>query len=147
MWQLCASMMSWVRRWNELVVTCLLKDSKLFILFAKNSQILLKISVMPILVTLIFLVALNLLVNNQLNSSFNSSLRHIIVTKFFTQSWRILEPSTYQAMQPVFMASIWARVTTDLLPEAVITMSTFLITASNLTTWEIGKVGYLGIEI
>ena len=43
---------------------------------------------------------------------------------------------TYQAMQPVFMASMWARVTTDLLPEAVITMSTFLITASNLTTWK-----------
>ena len=46
-----------------------------------------------------------------------------------------LQP-TYQAMQPVFMASMWARVTTDLLPEAVITMSTFLITASNLTTWK-----------
>ena len=41
MWQLCAAMMSWVRCW----VGCLLKDSELFILFAENSQILLKISV------------------------------------------------------------------------------------------------------
>ena len=34
-------------------------------------------SVIPILLTFIYLVALNLLVNNQLNST----LRHIIVTK------------------------------------------------------------------
>ena len=61
-------MMSWVG--------CLLKDSELFILFEENSQILFKISVIPILLTFIYLVALNLLVNNQLNSS----LRHIIVT-------------------------------------------------------------------
>ena len=54
----------------------LLKDSELFILFAENSQILLKISVIPIILTFIYLVALYLLVNNQLNSS----LRHIIVT-------------------------------------------------------------------
>ena len=59
-------------------VGCLLKDSELFILFAENSQILLKISVIPILLTFIYLVGLNLLVNNQLNSS----LRHIIVTHF-----------------------------------------------------------------
>ena len=51
-------------------------DSELFILFAENSQILLKISVIPILLTFIYLVALILLVNNQLNSS----LRHMIVT-------------------------------------------------------------------
>ena len=38
-------------------------DSELFILFAENSQILLKISVFPILLTFIYLVALNLLVN------------------------------------------------------------------------------------
>ena len=63
-----SSTMSWVG--------CLLKDSELFILFAENSQILLKISVIPILLTFIYLVALNLLVNNQLNSS----LWHIIVT-------------------------------------------------------------------
>ena len=49
------------------------KDSELFILFAENSQILLKISVIPILLTFIYLVALNLLVNNQLNSSSNST--------------------------------------------------------------------------
>ena len=64
-------MMSWV--------DCLLNDSELFVLFAGNIQILLKISVIPILITLIFLVALNLLVNNQLNSS----LQHIIVTFIF----------------------------------------------------------------
>ena len=34
----------------------LLKDSELFILFAENSQILLKISVIPILLTFIYLV-------------------------------------------------------------------------------------------
>ena len=72
MWQLCAPMMSWV--------DCLLKYSELFILFAEKIQILLKISVIPIHLTFIYLVALNLLVNNQLNSSSNSSLRHIIVT-------------------------------------------------------------------
>jgi hypothetical protein len=49
-----------------------------FIIFAENSQILFKISVIPILLTLIHLVAHNLLVNNQLNSSSNST--HIIVT-------------------------------------------------------------------
>ena len=64
-WQLCTAMMSWVG--------CLLKDSKLFILFAENSQIHLKISVIPILLTFIYLVALNLLVNNQPNSSSNST--------------------------------------------------------------------------
>ena len=50
--------------------------NKIQSLFAENSQILLKISVIPSLLTFIYLVALNLLVNNQLNSS----LRHIIVT-------------------------------------------------------------------
>jgi len=49
-------MMSWVG--------CLLKDSEIFILFAENSQILLKISVTPILLTFIHLIAHNLLVNN-----------------------------------------------------------------------------------
>ena len=49
---------------------------ELFIIFAENSQILLKISVIPILLTFIYLVALNLVVINQLNSSF----WHIIVT-------------------------------------------------------------------
>ena len=56
-------------------VSCLLKDSKIFILFAENSQILLKISVIPIILTFMYLVALNLLVNNQLNSSSNSTHR------------------------------------------------------------------------
>ena len=56
---------------------CLLPDSELFILFAENSQIFLKISDIPILLTFIYLIALNLLVNNQLNSS----LQHIIATQ------------------------------------------------------------------
>ena len=55
------------------LVGCLLTDSELFILFAENSQILLKISGIPILLTLFYLVALNQLVSNQLNSSFNST--------------------------------------------------------------------------
>ena len=45
-------------------------------LFAKNSQNLLRIAVITILLTfiyLIYLVAQNLLVNNQLNSSFNAT--------------------------------------------------------------------------
>ena len=54
-------------------VGCLLKDSEIFILFAENSQILRKISVIPILLTFIYLVALNLLVNNQLKSLSNST--------------------------------------------------------------------------
>ena len=64
--QLCASVMSWV--------DCLLTDSELFILFADKSQILLKISVIPILLAFIYLVALNLFVNNQLNSSLRQKL-------------------------------------------------------------------------
>ena len=55
------------------LVGCLLTDSELFISFAENSQILLKISVIPIPLTFIYLVALNLLVNKQLNSSSNST--------------------------------------------------------------------------
>ena len=54
-------------------VGCLPPDSELFILFAENSQILLKISVIPILLTVMYLVALNLLVNNQLNSFLKST--------------------------------------------------------------------------
>ena len=61
-------MMSWVG--------CLLKDTERFILFAENSQIPLKISVVPILITFMHLEPLNLLTNNKLNSSYG----HIIVT-------------------------------------------------------------------
>ena len=63
-----SSTMSWI--------SCLQIYSELFILFAENSHILLKISVIPILLTFIYLVALDMLVNNQLNST----LLHIIVT-------------------------------------------------------------------
>ena len=45
-------------------IGCLLKDSELLILFAENNQILLKISVIAIGFIFIYLVALNLLVNN-----------------------------------------------------------------------------------
>ena len=54
-------------------VCCLLKYSELFILFAENRQILLKISVIPILLIFIYLVVLYLLVNNHINSSSNST--------------------------------------------------------------------------
>ena len=60
-----SSTMSWV--------DLLLKDSELFILFAENSQILLKISGIPILFTFMHLVAHNRSINNQLNSSSNST--------------------------------------------------------------------------
>ena len=59
------STMSWVG--------CLLPDSELFILYVENCLILLIFSVITILLTLMYLVALNLLVNNQLNSSLNST--------------------------------------------------------------------------
>ena len=55
-------------------VGCFLTDSELF-MFGENRQILLKISVIPIFLTFMYLVALNLLVNNQLNSSLNSTHR------------------------------------------------------------------------
>ena len=44
--------LSLMMRW----VGCLLKNIELFILFSENSQILLKISVIPILLTFIYLV-------------------------------------------------------------------------------------------
>ena len=53
----------------------LLTDAELFILFSENSQIILKSSVNPILLTFMYLVALTLLVNNQLNSLLNSTHR------------------------------------------------------------------------
>ena len=59
----------------------LLKYSELFVLLAESSQIILKISVIlviPIVLTFNYLEALNLLVNNQLNSS----LQHIIVKDY-----------------------------------------------------------------
>ena len=45
-----SSTMSWIG--------CILKDSEVFILFAENSQILLKILVIPILLTFMYLVRL-----------------------------------------------------------------------------------------
>ena len=59
-----------------------------FILFAQKSQILPKFSVIPILLTFMYLVALNLSVKQptQLIVKLNSSLWHIIVTNgFYTQ--------------------------------------------------------------
>jgi hypothetical protein len=72
--------LSWMMSW----VGCLLKDAELFILYAENSQILLKISVIPILLTFIYLVAFNLLVNNQINSSSNSThhLTQVIIAAY-----------------------------------------------------------------
>ena len=78
LWQLWTAMMSLTMSW----VGCLQKDSELFILFARNSQILLKISVIPILLIFIYLVALNLLIKQptQLIVQLNSSFRRIIVS-------------------------------------------------------------------
>ena len=55
-------------------------ESPLLILFAENGQFLLTISVIPILLTFMYLVALNLLVKQptQLIVQLNSSLRQII---------------------------------------------------------------------
>ena len=62
-------------------VGCLLKESELFILFAENSQILLKISIIPILLTFVYLVALESVSKQptQLIVQLNSSLRQVIV--------------------------------------------------------------------
>ena len=68
MWQLCTTMMS--------LVGC-------FILFAENSQILLKISVIPILLTFIYLVAVKQ--PTQLMIQLNSSLGHTVDTKNATK--------------------------------------------------------------
>ena len=65
------------------LVGCLLTDSELFILFAENSQILLKISVILILLTFMYLSGSTAFVSKQptqLIDELNSSLRHIIVT-------------------------------------------------------------------
>ncbi len=64
-----SSTMSWVG--------CLQKDSELFVLFAENGEILLKISVVPILLTFVVLVALNLL-GNQLIDVSNSNAKDSI---------------------------------------------------------------------
>ena len=64
LWQVCANELNLSISW----VGSLLTDPELFILFSENSQIFLKFSLIPILLTFIYLVALNLLVNNQLNS-------------------------------------------------------------------------------
>ena len=63
----------WVELDDELSWLFTKRFFELFILFAENSQILLKISVIPILLTFMYLVALNLWVNNQLNSLSNST--------------------------------------------------------------------------
>jgi hypothetical protein len=52
---------------------CLLSDWEILILFAENSQIPLKSSVISILLTFMYLLALNLLVNNQFNPFLNST--------------------------------------------------------------------------
>ena len=84
--------------WVDLIFTI---DSECFILFAEKSQILLKISVIPILFTFIYLVALNLLVNNQLNSS----LRHIIVTMVDPKHFKLGVPSNFNWKWKVLIPS------------------------------------------
>ena len=77
----------WWVDWRMSWVGCLLKDPELLILFAENSQVLLKISVIPIILTFMYLLALNLLVDNQLNSSFWQKLdTHILSCHLFLKS-------------------------------------------------------------
>jgi len=71
-------------------IGCLLTDSELFILFAEKSQIFLKFSVIPILLTFMYLVALNLLVNNQL-----------LIVKLNSSLWQKLD--TLEMVQPFFI--------------------------------------------
>ena len=54
------------------------KRFRTFYLFAENSQNLLKLSVIPILLTLMYIVALNILANNQLNSSLRQMIDSFI---------------------------------------------------------------------
>ena len=70
----------WVEFDNELN-WLFTKRFRAFILFAENR---LKNSVIPLLLTFIYLVALNLLVKNQLNSSYNST-HHSLFNLFFYQ--------------------------------------------------------------
>ena len=55
------------------LIGCLLKYSELFIFFVENSQIFLKIFVIPILLTFIYLVPLTTDSFGKLNSSSNSA--------------------------------------------------------------------------
>ena len=64
---------------DELSWLFTIKDSALFVLFAENSEILLKISVIPILLTFMYLSALNLLVDNQLNWLSNYSRTQLVI--------------------------------------------------------------------
>ena len=91
MWQLCAAMMS--------LVGYLLKDLDFFNLFAENSQILLIISVIPNLLTFIYLVALVSKQPTQLIVQLNSSLRHIIC-----HTW-LIKPSHLKCQLEILMNS------------------------------------------
>ena len=63
--------------------------SQLFILFAENSQILQKVSVIPILLAFIYLVALNLLVK------FMFSKKATEIDKIFTVDLTLCSHTTY----------------------------------------------------
>ena len=89
-----SSTMSWVG--------CLLKDSDLFILIAENSQNLLKISVIPILLTFIYLIA-----PTQLIFQLNSSLRQIIVTLYLTLIWVQNQTETIISMTEQGRKKVW----------------------------------------
>ena len=73
-------------------IGCLLTDSEVFILFAENGQILLKISVILVLLTFMYLVTLNLLVNNQFNpSSLRQKLGTLVVRAYNSATERNLK--------------------------------------------------------
>ena len=76
------------------------KNSESFVLFAENSQILVKFSVIPILLIFMYPVALNLLVNNQLNSSSNST-HHCGTCVIVTHKWK--NPTTISYIMCYFL--------------------------------------------
>ena len=106
-------MMSWVGY--------LLTDSEFFLIFfAENSQILLKISVIPILFTFMYLVVLNMLVNNQLNSSLRQKLGTL--DNCLTNVW----------LMPKFWLPDNCQLLDDCLTTALLLPDNYLITARQL---------------
>ena len=96
----------WVEFDNELCfmmswVGCLLKDSDHFYLIAEKSQILLKISDIPILLTFMYLVVLNLLVNNQLNSSLWQIIDSLVVKNPRRQGCRLSRGLKIWGVRPI----------------------------------------------
>ena len=111
-------------------VDCLLTDSEVFILFAENSQILLKISVVPIYLTFMYLVALyqkNWAVNNIKS----------------TQTW--IQLIIVAEIRP---KSFFRRITIWLIPikEIPTTTAHMLISQNKLDTTHLQSLATLGMQ-